>query len=454
MADHSTQPGLTLLAVNGFISTRRKHTSRRVIELPLPYPLLRAQRKYASDGGAAVLSEALTNVLESEGARSIVRTTVLDQATVLEQTRLREHANRHWDCDPTRSLNPFASETAVPPKMRLPNSGSFDGLDAALPKSPFVAELEDVTVLGPAGLGITDRSEILKNTVSPDGHSDSRIEKVLARSIRHNGYRRTKAVVRSPSATTDRRIRVAASLVPVWTNYYHWTLECLPKVLGLETYRKRTGLDPTVLLPPDPPSWMLDSLKLVGVDGTALRPIEPGTTRVDRFVAPSYPTPSRTECFWLRNRAHRATGVESESAADYPDRIYVTRRNANVRRVKNEAKVLDTLNEFDVEPYALEELSISEQIKLFATVDLVIAPHGAGLANLVYGSAPTVLELFGDKEKTTFYRLSKLMGIEYHALFCDHEQKDLVVDPDRLRATVRNVIDGTKPPILEPEDDT
>ncbi len=194
---------------------------------------------------------------------------------------------------------------------------------------------------------------------------------------------------------------------------------------------------------------MRESLDLVAKN-IHTEPLQPGTTHVDRFVVPSYPSPSRTECFWVRTRAYENADVTNIDPDEYPSRIYVTRQSATVRRIKNQEEVLTVLDKFDIQPYALETLSVREQVRLFANAELVVSPHGAGLTNLVYSSSPTVLELFGDKEKTTFYRLSKLMGFEYHAMFCGHDRKDLVVDSERLEHRIRSVIAGDRTPILEP----
>jgi len=416
--------------------------------MSLSATLLRARRKYRSEGGKALLDEITTKALESDPARAFVRQQLLKDVSILDQSQLREEATRVWECTPSNSSNPFDSEVPIPRKTRLPHSQSFEGLDTALPTSPFVAELNDVTVLGPSGLGITADSELIKDTVASNRSSTSRIEKILARSIRHNGYRRTKNVLQSPTDHADRQISVATTLVPVWQNYYHWTLECLPKLRGIEIYYEQTGKSPTILLPPDVSSWMRESLELVGGDWLDTAVLQPGTTHVDRFVIPSYPTPSRMECFWLRDRAHKSVDL-TKRKDEYPSRIYITRRNANIRRVKNESKVLEVLSEFNIQPYALETLSVAEQIQLFANADFVISPHGAGLANLVYATSPTVLELFGYKEKTTFYRLSKQMGYEYHAMFCTTHQKDLCIDTGRLNTTINDVIEGNKEPIFE-----
>lgn len=407
--------------------------------------LLRTKRKYRSDGVGPLISEIITKTLESEPIRIPVRQELFNYGSVLEQSQLRDKATRHWNC---KQQNPFEAEVPIPGKTRLRTSGSFEGLETYMPIDPFVVELHDVTVLAPSGLAITNDSQFVKDTVGPASSSNSRIEKVLARSIQYNGYRRTRKTIRKPNVHADQEYSLATTLVPLWKNYYHWTLECLPKILGVETYQEQTSESPTILLPPNSPSWMCESLELVGVNEENTETLESGITRVDRLVVPSYPTPSRTECHWLRTRVHNSVDLNVDTD-EYPSRIYVSRRNANVRRVKNEDALLAVLFEYDIEPYALETLTVAEQVRLFANADFVVSPHGAGLANLVYGSTPTVLEIFGDKEKTTFYRLAKLMGFEYHAMFCDHDKKDIIIEPERLDEAIAGVLSRDREPILE-----
>jgi len=416
--------------------------------MSLSSTLLRARRKFHSDGGRELLSEIATTAVESGPARSFARKYMLSQASILEQSQLKDRSIRHWDDTVADSVNQFESEIPIPPKRRLPNSQSFDGLQTSLPTSPFVAELENVTVLSPSGIGITPDSELIKDTVASADSSTSRIEKILAKSIITSGYRKTTSVLRSPTDYADRQISLATTLVPVWQNYYHWTLECLPKLLGIETYYKQTGESPTILLPPDVSSWMRESLELVGSDWLDTAVLQPGTTHVDRFVSPSYPTPSRLECFWLRDRAHDAVNVKESNDSEYPSRIYITRQNANTRRVTNEQDVLKVLSKYDIQPYVLENLSVREQIRLFANAELVVSPHGAGLANLIYSTSPTVLEIFGYKEKTTFYRLSKLMGYEYHGMFCESQYKDIKINMNKLQREIEQALEG-KRPIIE-----
>ena len=169
--------------------------------MSLSSTLLRARRKFHSDGGKELLSKIATTAVESDLARAFVRRYVLPQASILEQAQLKKRSIGHWDYTVTDSENIFESEIPIPRKRRLPNSQSFDGLQTSLPTSPFVAELENVTVLSSCGLGITSESELIKDTVASAQSSTSRIEKILARSVIDNGYYKTKTFFSHPRTT-------------------------------------------------------------------------------------------------------------------------------------------------------------------------------------------------------------------------------------------------------------
>jgi len=49
------------------------------------------------------------------------------------------------------------------------------------------------------------------------------------------------------------------------------------------------------------------------------------------------------------------------------------------RRIINEHEVIEALATFGFVAYALEEMSFSEQVRLFSQAEMVVAPHGAGL---------------------------------------------------------------------------
>jgi len=59
-------------------------------------------------------------------------------------------------------------------------------------------------------------------------------------------------------------------------------------------------------------------------------------------------------------------------------------------------------------------MTFSQQVRLFNTADYVIAPHGAGLSNLIFSKDATVIEIFGENViKPTYFLLSSLLDHKY-----------------------------------------
>ena len=68
---------------------------------------------------------------------------------------------------------------------------------------------------------------------------------------------------------------------------------------------------------------------------------------------------------------------------DIGRRLYV-RRGAAKRAVLNEDDVLAMLEPRGFEAVVMDDRSVSEQAGIFASASVIVAPHGAALANLVF----------------------------------------------------------------------
>jgi capsular polysaccharide biosynthesis protein len=85
-------------------------------------------------------------------------------------------------------------------------------------------------------------------------------------------------------------------------------------------------------------------------------------------------------------------------------RIYLTRAEANYRRVLNEPEVVEWLQKAGFLSVTLSELSVREQAALLSEAAVVVAPHGAGLTNLVFCQPGTkVLEIFPKNYSQPYY---------------------------------------------------
>lgn len=177
-------------------------------------------------------------------------------------------------------------------------------------------------------------------------------------------------------------------------NYYHFLLDVLPRFGVLE--QVVPGREVDALYVPCGAAYQRTLLAIAGLDG--IRAIDTGADRAiraERLLVPSLPNPKEvapTETVsWLRSRL-----LPGAAPGAGPRRIYVTRGNRpHTRRLVREEETMALLEQrgfVRVEPGGM---SPQEQIDLFAGAEVVVAPHGAALTNLLFvPPGARVLEMF------------------------------------------------------------
>lgn len=205
------------------------------------------------------------------------------------------------------------------------------------------------------------------------------------------------------------------------TGYYHWLLEVLPAAV----FALSVEPEALLLMPRSVPAYVLTAAEhLVGpsrivrlddiahVESCVLAAIEP----MSGFVQ--------------RAEIDRLRAVFPADPADV-DAVYVSRLKNSKRALSNEAEVECAMRQAGVTVVYAQDLSFEEQRALFAGARTVIAPHGAGLANLVWAQrAERVIEIFPDSWFNDCYaRLSRNLGIDY-----DYVVASPVAPLDRLDA--------------------
>jgi len=377
----------------------------------------------------------------------------LDRAALKQRTG---EAERLWHHDEEEYFRLEDDRAGLPAQFST-RLGSYRA------ERPFVCELRDATLVGPEPFALTtDRRPVIETTDANRRYLYFRLESLV-------GERSTPRSL----ATVARRVRFAPRAggaaydydcaLPMvkyhGTTFYHWMLEYLPRLRGLERYREATGRTPTVLVPPDPPGWLTETMRLVGWPMDRVEEWDPDAApaTVRRLVVPMHRkrvmgvprtqhpddyNPSLDDLEWLQDRFHEATPDELFER-DWPDRIYVSRERAQYNRAENEADLVATLEDYGFESVVAEAHSLPEQVAMFAGCEAVVAPHGSGLVNLVHAQGdPTVIELFReDNVRAFYYCLARELGLEYHWLTGETVDTDMRVDPDELGATVERVLD-------------
>lgn len=111
--------------------------------------------------------------------------------------------------------------------------------------------------------------------------------------------------------------------------------------------------------------------------------------------------------------------------------LYISRLKDQRRALANERAVEEGLGAIGARVVYAQDLAFSEQQALLAGAKVIISPHGAGLANIVWTqSAERVIEIFPYGHRNDCYaRLSRSLGIKYDYLVATH---DGAVPIDRL----------------------
>jgi len=130
---------------------------------------------------------------------------------------------------------------------------------------------------------------------------------------------------------------------------------------------------------------------------------------------------------WLGQRI--AAGHNSDTTHE---KVFISRANARERHVVNETMLMESLRPRGFRRYVLENMSFRDQVKLFANADVVVAPNGAGLINMIYGTDIDVIVLFGSYVNACYPNLADTLGFSCGIVRCAPRGMDMWADPARV----------------------
>lgn len=110
------------------------------------------------------------------------------------------------------------------------------------------------------------------------------------------------------------------------------------------------------------------------------------------------------------------------SSSEASERVYVSRNEARMRRVLNEDDVTPGLRDLGFEIIRPGNLPLSTQIEKFRNAKVIVAPHGAALANLVFCQPGlTLVEIFprGGLHNSMFMRIASHLDFDYYFVVGD-----------------------------------
>lgn len=314
----------------------------------------------------------------------------------------------------------------VPPRQFGPRGSQFEQLET-IPELGLMS-VPHGSITGRLGWVFTADGKLLSDCVWP--------------------YRVTGPKVLPNTFPKARRLRgVCLNIASDWgcTNYAHFVTDSLSR------YRLFTmsGMDPDsidYIYAPKPDSALtMGLMEALGIPmEKCIWAWDEPRVQADTVIATSFPGARHNYARWLVNFLRTARPATAKGGK----RIFVPR--GKVRNLSNEQEILSIVRSFGFEIYDCKKFAGHEY---FGDADIVVGPHGAGLANLAFCKPGTrVLELLpSDHSYPFYYTLAESGDLDYSFIMGRSAQDrpfgsgispfDFWIDPEVLRATLTTLTD-------------
>jgi capsular polysaccharide biosynthesis protein len=215
-----------------------------------------------------------------------------------------------------------------------------------------------------------------------------------------------------------------------WTSgYFHWIFDILTRLVPLLKYEEIKDLP--LIVPMDFSKLHEESLRHLGFKNFVPQPSS--HVLVEKLFFPTSVRVTHCPPRWVLDEMRARFGVKEKVARR---RLYISRNDANRRRIINEEEIVALLKPYGFETLLLSGRSLCEQMEVFSEAEIIIGSNGSGFANLLFAPEKArVLELFAP---TYFYggyhALATTLGMDYTYLVGEAVgETDIMISKDLMR---------------------
>ena len=212
--------------------------------------------------------------------------------------------------------------------------------------------------------------------------------------------------------------------------YFHWVCETLPRIYLLTQLSFK---NPKLILPGPTmknQAYIHESLELLFPDINFLFTQSRNMINLKELiwisrmgkVDPCQFNPLLMNSF----RKHVSKIVNLENTGQPKKRLYISRRNAELRGFINEKEVEYLLKQFGFETICFENYSLKDKIQICSQSEIMIGMYGAGLGNMIFMPDDSfVLDLrFRTPDTSNIFSLANALDFNYYYLFCEYDSHD------------------------------
>jgi capsular polysaccharide biosynthesis protein len=211
------------------------------------------------------------------------------------------------------------------------------------------------------------------------------------------------------------------------TLYYHWLLEVLPNIL----YALDLFPDVKILVSKKCRPFVMEGLELAVGEKAYKQKIlfvhDKAPILIPQAVMPALEEWSgfiRPEDV-ARIRTAFASHLNRNPAPAEQTQLYISRARAYRRRLSHEDGIEELLQNAGFKIIYPEEMSVKDQITVFSQAKTIVAPHGAGLSNMIWRAGDCrIVEIFTPEWRNDCYaRLAVQLGFDYDYVSIDEETR-------------------------------
>jgi len=253
----------------------------------------------------------------------------------------------------------------------------------------WVRELEKCIVLGPT-VGVVSSDNLLIPGVSIEWSCPPEL---------HWTFRKLK--LPTPTPLSGRSLILAST---GGDSYFHWMTDVLPRVrLAKQAGYEMDFFDHFIINKVEA-SYQRETLDYLKIPSKKIREIgaKPSGYLCEQAVLPSLPSfpgavPPETIQY--------VRSIIPETNLNKAGKLYIGRGKSKRRKIPEEGRIIDWLKTQGFEIIDCGEMSVKDQAAAFAHAELIVAPHGGALTNLIFCRPGTkVVELLSSNYPNPCYR--------------------------------------------------
>lgn len=321
------------------------------------------------------------------------------------------------------------------PKYLTPNALNFKlEVNKIYETSTEVLELRDARVISNEGFIIDSSHRILlDNYYANPQITKNKKTKIGLISLKHH----VQGIMRLfflPNKRID--LNQAFLITTRWSNnYFHWITDTISKLKVLEDHYPNVK---NVIINKTVHSFQIESLKIYKENFDFYESSDESIICVKNLIIPNTSGASYQKIEYLRQKFKFENQISK--------RIFVSRKNAKKRKIINENQVYDYLKMYGFEKVILEEIAFDDQVKIFSQAEIVVAPHGAGLTNIIFSeySKTKIIEFIPNYKPERFlmyFEISAYLNLDYYCIVDNkkkplHKRNNIFVDITELKKII------------------